>query len=587
MAMRVSVRREYKSIHVIQDFEIPDFVVLTGKNGSGKSHLMELITQVDKCQVYDDSKIFSHVKYIPFNGLNPHVDENCEYLGLTNARKQAWGEIKNHLSNYEVFRERHHWTLDQYLNADQQGKRVLDKWVKLSKGKVEDITEELFAENYEIASEEIFSSQFASIFKLYQVRLIENRFNKFLNETEGQKNKVLTDEEFENLYGPKPWDLINRMLSRAGLTYQVNYPEGSNKELDFKLHLTDVNTGIEIQVNDLSTGEKVLMSLALSIYNTKEGTARPDILLLDEPDAALHPEFSKVLVGAIEESIVNEAKVKVIISTHSPMTVALSPEDSIFLMDKGRSKPVKITKQQAINLLTKDLDNVRLSIEKRRQVFVESQYDVQYYNRIVQLIWEPLPSVPQFLPPRSSSGTNCDEVSNIVNSLRGLGNDLVYGIKDFDIKNHSSPYIHVLGENKRYAIDNYVFDPIYVALLLVRERIVETKDLGLPPLSYVQLSQLDDAGIQAMINHVIDSLALNGDRVAYTVQSGKQFEATQEYFLYKGHDLEGRIKDTWKPLNKIAKGGDNALKNYVLDTVWADYPEFISNDFIELFSRIV
>ena len=60
------------------------------------------------------------------------------------------------------------------------------------------------------------------------------------------------------------------MLFWAGLTYQVNHPEGTNKELDFKLHLKDVNTGTEIQVNDLSTGEKVLMSLALSIYNVVE-----------------------------------------------------------------------------------------------------------------------------------------------------------------------------------------------------------------------------------------------------------------------------------------------------------------------------
>jgi AAA15 family ATPase/GTPase len=183
-------------------------------------------------------------------------------------------------------------------------KRTLWKWGVLTNWNVENITEELFEENYEISSDEMFSSQFASIFKLYQIRLIENKFNKFLNETEGQHNKVLSDEEFENLYGPKPWDLINRMLSRAGLSYRVNHPEGSKKELDFKLHLTDVNTGTQIQVNDLSTGEKVLMSLALSIYNTKEENARPDVLLIDEPDAALHPEFSKVLVSAIEESIV-------------------------------------------------------------------------------------------------------------------------------------------------------------------------------------------------------------------------------------------------------------------------------------------
>ena len=50
----------------------------------------------------------------------------------------------------------------------------------------------------------------------------------------------------------------------------VSLFEGTNKELDFKLHLKDVNTGTEIQVNDLSTSEKVLMSLALSIYNVVE-----------------------------------------------------------------------------------------------------------------------------------------------------------------------------------------------------------------------------------------------------------------------------------------------------------------------------
>ena len=549
---------------------------------------MELMTQLDKCHIYDDQKILSQIKYIPFNGLNPHIDENCEYLGLTNARKQAWNEVKNQLSNFRIFRDRHHWSLDQYLNSDQQRKKVLDKWVKLANGKIEDITEELFAENYEISSEEIFSSQFASIFKLYQVRLIENKFNKFLNETEGQNNKVLTDDEFESLYGPKPWDLINRMLSRAGLTYRVNYPEGSKKELDFKLHLTDVNTGIEIQVNDLSTGEKVLMSLALSIYNTKEEMARPDILLLDEPDAALHPEFSKVLVGAIKESIVNEAKVKVIISTHSPMTVALSPEESIFLMDKGRSKPVKISKQQAVNVLTKDLDNVRLSFENRRQVFVESIYDVQYYNRIVPLISAYLPTTPQFLPPKSSSGSNCDEVGDIVNALRGLGNDLVYGIKDFDNKNHSSKYVLILGENVRYAIDNYVFDPIYVAFLLVREGILKTDTLGLPALNYVQLGRLDAAGVQTMIDYVVSTLGLSSmNQITYTVQSGQQFVATKEYFLIKGHNLEAIIKATWSPLNGIAKGGDNVLKNYMLDRVWSDYPGFVPTDIVELFKKIV
>ena len=587
--MKVSIRKNYKSIKKIQEFQLPDFVVLTGKNGSGKSHLMEIMTHIGMSQVYDeDGRLLSQIKYIPFNGLNPHVDENCQYLGLTNSRKEAWMMVKSQIDSYLSQRRINHWSIEEYIKNNRQRNRLLSKLVKLANGKVENITEQFFEENYEISSDEIFSSQFASIFKLYQIRLIDNKFNKYLNDTFGEHNKVLSDTEFETMYGPKPWELINGMLARAGLTYKVNYPEENKKELDFNLHLTDVNSGIEIQVNDLSTGERVLMSLALSIYNTKEGTARPDVLLLDEPDAALHPEFSKVLVSAIEESIVKEAKVKVVISTHSPMTVALSPEDSIYLMDKEINKPVKISKQQAVNLLTKDLDNIRLSFENRRQVFVESQYDVQYYNRILPLIRLELPTVPQFLPPKSSNGSNCDEVSTIVNRLRDCGNDLVYGIKDYDNKNHSSEYILVMGENKRYAIDNYVFDPIYVSFLLVREGILRTDSLGLPSLSYVQLSQLDDVGIQVMIDYVIKTLGLNSTKkVNYMVQSGKQYVATHDYFMYKGHDLEERIKNTWLPLKRIASGGDNVLKNYMLDHVWTDYGDYVSMDFVDLFVRIV
>ena len=120
--MKVSIKKYHKSIHVIQDFELPDFVVLTGKNGSGKSHLMEAMTQ-------------------PFNGLNPHVDELCEYLGLTNNRKQVWNNLKNYLQDFEKHRRNHYWSIEQYLNTSDDRKKVLGKWVKLAKGKLDDITE--------------------------------------------------------------------------------------------------------------------------------------------------------------------------------------------------------------------------------------------------------------------------------------------------------------------------------------------------------------------------------------------------------------------------------------------------------------
>ena len=433
--MKVELKNDYKSLKRQPEFYFPDFVVLTGKNGSGKSHLMEAMSKVDYCTVSDNEKILEKVRYIGFNGLNPNVNTDSDYLNLTQERKNAWSLVKKQLEDWK----RSPWSnnIIAYINSNKNRRSILGFWFKRVDGNLDELTEEFVLDNYEISSDEMFSSQFASIFKLYQIRYEDNEYLKYLNEKKNEHNNVLSESEFISKYGPKPWDLINEMLTNAQLPYRVNHPKG-HKEASFHLNLTDVTTGVEIQVNDLSTGEKVLMSLALSIYNSNEEMARPDVLLLDEPDAPLHPEFSKVFIASVIESIVKHAGVKVVISTHSPTTVAIAPEDSLFRMNKDLGRPEKITKEQAINILIQDLENVRLSLENRRQIFVESKYDVQYYNRIFNLISKPMKTSPQFLPPKSGTGTNCDEVNDIVNALRKFGNDLVYGIKDFDNKNHSS-----------------------------------------------------------------------------------------------------------------------------------------------------
>ncbi len=585
--MRININKEYKSIKAPQEFELPDFVVLTGKNGSGKSHLMEVMSKWEFCTVNDNDRQLGKIKYIGFNGLNPQVNSDGDYLDITNRRKEAWNQLKNQI---EELHAHYGDNVEIYINSHKSRKNILGYWINRAKGNIENLTEEFVYDNYEVSSDEIFSSQFASIFKLYQIRYDENGYFQYKNDKEGEHNKVLSDEEFKTLYGPKPWDLINDMLEFAQLPYRVNHPTG-HRETSFHLCLTDVNTGIQIQVNDLSTGEKVLMSLALSIYNSNEENARPDVLLLDEPDAPLHPEFSKVFISAVENSIVKEAGVKVIISTHSPTTVAIAPEESLYRMNKQTSRPEKITKQQAVNILVQDLDNIRLSFENRRQVFVESEYDVQYYSRLFNFISQkyPMPTLPQFLPPKRSKGSNCDEVSEIVNTLRGFGNDLVYGIKDYDNKNYSSQYVLVLGEGKRYAIDNYILDPIYVAFLLIRENIIKTEDAELPHFTYVELTKLSDDQVQFLIKYVIDALGLaSTDEIGYITQGGKSYKITQDYCFIQGHALESNIINRWPQLNAIAKGGgDNKLKNYILDTVCKDYPDFISTDFIELFNKIV
>lgn len=480
--------------------------------------------------------------------------------------------------------------MDSFLQQEDYSIRKV--WEKLIKkyGSIDAITEDRFNALYDISemsASEFFSSQFASIFKLYHTRLEDNNYKAFRNEKYNDKYEVLSNEEFIEIYGPKPWDLINSMLEKASLPYRVNNPEGQDREADFHLVLSDPERGITIDVNDLSTGEKVLMSLALAIYNTTEHNHKPQVLLLDEPDAPLHPEYSQVLLSAIYESIVQQAKVKVVITTHNPTTVALAPEDSLFKMDRDLGKPVKLSKKEALNILTKDLDNLRISTDSRRQVFVENQNDAAYYERIVRL----LPDFKvkfQFLPPHTRNGCNCDDVKTIVQTLRNYGNDSVYGLVDYDNANESDEFVYVIGEQRRYAIDNYVFDPIYVFFLLVRERIIRTDELKIGNYTFTKLGLLKHEQLQHCIDYIATELGLDlKTKITYTTISGQAFEVSEEYFRIQGHELETKIMNKWPQLNAVKRGktDESILKIYMLDNVIQEYPEFIATDFLETFNH--
>lgn len=590
--MNIEIRQDWKSIKSGSVFSLPNFTILTGKNGSGKSHLLEAMTQ-NTCAVItaDDGTRLQNVKHIPFNGLNPNIADTTTYSDIISRRTQEWQLLSAQL---EELKNQYNGDIQRYLNSSYKKKekeRYLGYWYKKAGNDVSKLTEEFVSENFEINSNEIFSSQFATIFKLYYIHLEENEYREFLNANKNGKYRVLTSKEFENKYGPKPWVLINDMLQKAGLTYRVNDPEGTSREASFNLKLTDVNSGIEINVGDLSTGEKVLMSLALAIYNTKEEGTRPDVLLLDEPDAPLHPQFSKVLIDSALESIVKSAGVRVVITTHSPSTVALAPEDSIFRMNKNTSRPEKISKQQAIFTLTRDIDNLRVSIESRRQIFVESKYDVEYYNKIYRLIDHPFHVNPQFLAPNNTDGANCEDVKKMTKALREMGNDLVYGFVDSDGHNQGNEYIYPLGNGNRYAIDNYIFDPIYTAILLLQQHIVTSEDIGIAPCKFISFSSLSHEDIQKAIYYVANELKLNSEPdVEYCTQNGEKYKVSGSYFHLKGHTVEDKIKQRWNKLIAISRqngGGDNKLKNYVLQHIIEEYPQYLSQDFVEIMNKVI
>jgi predicted ATPase len=107
----------------------------------------------------------------------------------------------------------------------------------------------------------------------------------------------------------------------------------------------------------------------------------PELIILDEPDAHLHPEMTKLLIDVLEETFVKKYKIKVIITTHSPSTIALSPIKSIYeLRNNNNSGLIKISKDDALKLLTGFIPTLSIDYQNHKQVFVESPVDAKYYQ---------------------------------------------------------------------------------------------------------------------------------------------------------------------------------------------------------------
>ena len=98
----------------------------------------------------------------------------------------------------------------------------------------------------------------------------------------------------------------------------------------------------------------------------------------DQRGLVLHPSMTRQFMDVINDVLVERYKVRVIITTHSPSTVALAPENSIFEMsrDDPQVRPSR-SKEETIGLLTAGLVTVSRST---RYIFVEDDADVNFYS---------------------------------------------------------------------------------------------------------------------------------------------------------------------------------------------------------------
>lgn len=645
----------HKSITRLEETILPNFVVLTGRNGSGKTHLLTAIASGKVrsslvSNIQTDVRMFDSTTIIPtdtgifdpsqnqsqrsqwFNiieaqreqifpsiqqfaiqqGVPPQYCSSIkgissltalklrEILADPNRAEEVDGLIKNQIKSLGA------QISQQALNqiGDENWRKALPKIQQASPEIFALSSHSAFFQNENLLWGEVdpFKQAFGRVFTTYRELIHDNdRLEKYAPK-DNPERKHLSPNEFVEKYGPPPWNFVNQILEECRLDFRVDNPP-LHETTSYEPKLQKLSIPVEMRFGDLSSGEKVLMSFALCLYNSQDGRQSkvfPKLLLLDEVDAPLHPSMTKSLLNTIQNVLVRDKNVAVILTTHSPSTVALAPEDAIYSMDPSGPRLDKITKSAALSILTADVPTLSVSFDGRRQIFVESRTDANLYDSLYQRYKGHLDSERSLVfievGKRDESGgeknSGCEQVIRLVEGLTGGGNQSVLGLVDWDGERDSSGRIHVLSPRIRDGLESLLFDPVLLVTTIARENLVFGKSKGVfqNDDSYLSLSNWEGTQWQRAVD-TVQSIVLNSaldgiETIDVQYINGMSLKIAKNYLHLDDHELEKAIVNSFGFLQpKNRRAGD--LMRHIADTILADFPMLLPKDLLSTMSGLL
>jgi len=608
-----------------------DFTVITGENGSGKSQLFELIKlkKEQRLTNTENLKIIPNCKKLQLEGIevsnlssvsndlwrikvenffNEYKTIKINTLKLTKylLDKNIWLEdlfkddklqnIDNDIENLteliqKSFSENYPDPLNQSrdlprrLHWFRNNSHLPTKKVALAANSVAIYTQKPFEELllkdflkteypenfYEDPS--LFNTQLENIFYHYAKRRYQNSVSYFRRHRFDEKNSSISDTAFDekNL---SPWELVNKIFTAHNLDFHFEGVATEDFIPETSIYFPFIKTSInkEINFSELSSGEKTIIGLVLKIFTNEVHNGKvefPDLLILDEPDAHLHPQMSKLLIDVLNESFVEKLGIKVIMTTHSPSTIALCPEDSIYqLKNHPQTSLKKIGKDEALKILTGFLPTLSIDYKNHRQVFVESPTDLFYYQTIFAKLSE-FKSYPfrLYFISNSMGEGNCDQVKKVVSDLRESGNQTSFGIIDWDLKNAPDNFVMVHGHTERYSVENFIYDPIYLTVLLMKMNAHNIFDtLGLSKTyNYLAIFNASNDFLQKIADAFFIEYysknsgvnqALRQDLKKVEYYNGKFVNLPVWFLESQGHDFEKKLEKVFPAFEKYKNEGE-------------------------------
>lgn len=598
--------------------------VITGKNGAGKTSLFKKIASHEIHISSGEGNVYAFM--LPHGSLIPNFGEGFDAFAYEQARELA----------VEAFVQRPH-LFTKFVPDNVEATGIggvgysalydISRSAMLETGKlVEGITPEDIRRNFKFSHGMALGS-----------RNVEGLFNEYLKSNDALryeayeaflssgKDTISRDELMKAVKKDEPpWVLMNEILSRVLDNKYFFAPlDESLKLYNQRARFISVENNQEISVEKLSTGEQTIMWLVLSLFNAQFSTdsyrGLPRLLLLDEPDAFLHPQMVTRLYDILK-FLAEKFDSAIVITTHSPTTVALAP-GSIFKLANGVL--VSQDKDSAIAELLDGVSQVSIDPENRRQVYVESGDDQTVYQLLFDLMrnFTPLinpkiflcflaagPKVDdehlrlcvkrsfgdvysdelfqRFLDMVHSTGS-CGQVCAAVKELAKVRNKTVRGIIDWDLRNNSKPGVTVSAHGYAYTLENVLLDPICILRMAHR---ADPSLYSIVNLCGGEVDQttwlLDDGLVQESIDRflrlVLGHEIEHSKRLEYLC--GKNYGTDRRYLEMEGKLLKQKVLDAYPKLRKLDR--DKAFLEEVTKSMVSFGWEYIPKIFAETFQSV-
>ena len=465
--MNIKLKEPYRSIEVLTAEEFPDFAILIGRNGTGKSQLLTAIKEgqavipginVDEIELYDmhnfhtpnanqadrntnrfarmtaDAFLLSQAGHPPlvevaaniYGAVSKDIESESGAQALNDFKRKLRGEIRA-LPDFDVFpvgqpRPLYHEGIFERvigpLIPRQTGRRrgaspdqprnsfnnnqaaLLSAAMKLNAKLPHELTRDdiMGAAHYE---GDILLNTVSEVFTAFKVEEFIWAHTQIETELVGLQELI---SRYRSMNQP-PWETLREILEQmrdaAGedglFDFDFSDPDGyelsiSNYEdFIFKSEMTNRTTGAQYELDSLSSGEKVLMALCLASFNLYVGRRLPQLILLDELDAVLHPSMVAALVRTLKTSFLPHGT-KVLMTSHSAMTVAALDENDIFHMVRtGKHVDIRrTTKPEAINELSGGLATVDVvlriaSYDEAKVVILTEGHNAKHLKKWAEL----------------------------------------------------------------------------------------------------------------------------------------------------------------------------------------------------------